>query len=218
MQPDKVMFGHEIKAQVGLSFAPFLSEQCAESLWKRDNPARHGDPEGDQWLLSLSLTQTNLNNSRSRWWEGSTKIEKIFPFPKRWASIFLHKQPKGGKVLLQRFHHSDTEIQSLDGWIEKVYTLIYWERLPNIRKQNSCQKTVLSSDTLAPTDSRSCGKVAKQIKNAPPPKPPENIYTWRRGSRCCSFQSELEIEHLGLITCDKIQSKNIHFMPWTTTQ
>lgn len=36
----------------------------------------------------------------------------------------------------------------------------------------------------------------------------ESIYTWRRGSTAAAFgSSELEIEHLGLITCDKIQSK-----------
>lgn len=41
------------------------------------------------------------------------------------------------------------------------------------------------------------------------PQIQENIYIWRRGLAAAASNQLKSIEHLGLITCDKIQSKNI---------
>lgn len=84
----------------------------------------------------------------------------------------------------------------------------------DVHKQDSqdARKKLLSSYTLLVFASvqiaTAAEKVAKQIQKSKISTPDVEALL---------LQLELEIEHLGLITCDKIQSKK-HLMPWTTTQ
>lgn len=147
-------------------------------------------------FATQSFTYTDsLNNSWSRKCGAQSRRKQFLPKKRGFPSSVSLQTAEWGKVLLRvvclvTLHHSNTEIQSLSVKLIKVYILVWWQRVSDVREQTSqdARKTLLSSDTLAFAPAQTLWKRSqKQIQNGPHPTPTENIYTWRRGSAAAAF-------------------------------
>lgn len=149
------MFGQEMRAQSGLSFAPLFQWVTVEM---EENPAQP-DKRSMLQFAAQSFTYTdNLNNSWSRKGGrggGEHKIE--IPSQKKWVSVSSFSR----KVLLRvarcvTLHHSNTEIQSV---------VLITSSFDVRQKKPSPALTHTLSVCL---DSHSCGKVLRIQKISTP--------------------------------------------------